>query len=216
MSDDSKNYILKRMNIDDLPAVQDLIESQTILCHSPKREDSDRKCLDAIQYRLENDTPQTSLKLYGVFDEQRLMAMGGGFYGKFMPTWSFAYLRARPEALGRYRLTTGRIIDALIEYAESQGIYRFDYTTGVRSAISNDPLNYSSLLTRISEKAKRYEFYNEAIIEKNTRPRYDYHWFLMGQELQDVDMLMRVAELKNEFRDQVLKKFTPENFSHAP
>ena len=197
---------LRRLYIEDMAFIEDLFHSQTRMFQMPKREDTNKYYIAAIKHRLQHDTEHTTLHLYGTFLEQKLIAMGGGFFGLKMPLWSLSYLHTRKEAHASYRLTTGKIVDTLIDYAESQGIYRFDYVTGMRSMLTYDPKNFPSRLTKISEKSKRYQYYTDAIIEKNTRPKYDYHWFHLGQQTLDIDMIVRVAELKEEYRQEVIKK----------
>lgn len=194
---------LRKLNFEDLPQIEDLLNDQHRLFRMQKKVDSNKKYLAAIQYRFQH-TPEQFI-LYGLFINKRLMAMAGGLFGRKMSIWTLCYMHARQSDNNLYRQTTGRVIDALIEDAESRQIYRFDYATALRPINYRPELHYSRL-NRFSEKAKRYEYYTEALIPKHTRPTYEYQWWLLGGCEQDIDMVIRTAELREEHRIEMLEK----------
>ncbi len=197
---------IRRLSVSDLPLIKDLLQHQHRFFQMAKNKEMNAQFIEALKHRLLNDTEHTSLHLYGAFFDEQLAAIAGGFFGVKMPLWSLTYMHARQDAHIHFRKTTGKIIDTLIDHAEANGIYRFDYATALRSILTYNEANFPSRLVKISEKAKRYQYYTDALIPKNTKPQYEYHWFLMGQRTHDIDILIRVGELKEEYRTEVTQK----------
>ncbi len=206
MNADTPKGLLRQLSLEDIPAIEDLLKHQARLFQMQKKEGMNKQYIDSLKHRLANDTEHTSLRIYGVFFDHTLVAVAGGFFGIKMPLWTLAYMHSRKEGHLNYRETTGRIIDKLIELAESKNIYRFDYATGLRSILTYDPHNFPSRLIKLSDKAKRYRFYTDAVIPKNTKPQYEYHWFLMSQQTHEIDMIIRVGELKDEYKTEIIKR----------
>lgn len=205
---------IKKLSVEDLPAIEDLLENQDSLFHMPKRNDTNAQFLSAIHYRF-TQIPN-SLVIYGMFQNETLLTMAGGIFGTNMPIWTLCYLHNRKDGSRHYLTTLGKLIDAVVLYAEEKGFYRFDFAAAIRNIMTYDPECLSSRLTRISAMTKRYDFYNDAVIKKNEKPEFEHHWLLLGQRLQNVDMLIRTAELKQEYRAQVNQKIkSSEGTRHA-
>lgn len=196
--------MIRRLSSKELPLIADLLENQTNLFKLPKKPQTNEQYLSAINYRLLEESQHTII--YGAFLGNRLMAMAGGLFGKKTPVWTLSYVHTRKEGVHNFRKTTGKVIDALIEYAENKGIFRFEFVCALRQILTYNPQESSSRLTRISERSKRYNYYTEAHVAKNAKPEFEYHWLLLGQQLQEMDMLIRVGELKEEFRTNIVQK----------
>lgn len=194
---------IKILNIDDLLLIESLLLNQTHVFAWPKKSDTNKKYLWDISNWLKSQTEHSFLRLYGIIENNELIAMSGGFFGKKMPIWTLAYVHIRQGHSSKYRTTSGALINSLIEYAEGQNIYRFNYATGLRNFLVYNPHKNISRISKISSMAKRYDYFIDAVIKKNTKPTFDYHWLLMGQQLHDMDMMIRSAELKFEFRPKL-------------
>lgn len=197
------NFTVRKLAKNDLTLIEDMLNHQDMLFGLPKRDDTNSAFLSALEYRLTKE-PQ-SIALFGVLLSNQLIAMAGGIFAGRLPLWTLCYVHVR-KGTSHYLQTTGKAIDALIEYAEGLNIYNFDFAIALRPIQGYDPTALSSRLTRLSEKAKRYHFYTEAIVEKNTQAHYEYHWIMLGQKVHQTDMLIRNAELKEEFRVDFVKK----------
>ena len=197
------NTDLRKLHSEDLPQIQDLLNDQHRLFRRPKKEGSNERYFSAIRYRLSQ--PPEHFVLYGLFMNGVLMSIAAGLFGRKMPIWTLCYMHARQSDNNLYCQTTGQVVDAVIEEAESRGIYRFDYITALRQ-INYIPEKHYSRLSRFSEKAKRYEYFTEALIPKNTRPAYEYQWWMLGEREPEMDMVIRTAELREEYRTEMLEK----------
>lgn len=199
----ASNFTIRKLSQHDISSIEDLLNHQDMLFGLPKRDDTNSAFLSALKYRL-SEEPQ-SIALFGCFFETQLIAMAGGIFAGRLPLWTLCYVHVR-KGISEYLQTTGAVIDALIDHAESLCIYNFDFAIALRPICGYDPTVLSSRLTRLSKKSKRYHFYTEAVIEKNTQALYEYHWIMLGQTIHNTDMLIRNAELKEEFRTDLVKK----------
>lgn len=182
------NCRIRRLSIEDLSLIKELLSYQAY----------NQQYIVSVAHRLQNDTQLTTLHLYGLFLDSTLIAIGGGFLGLKMPFWTLAYFHRHKDLNSLFMVN--KILDNLIEYAENQGIYRFDYVHNHQSL--------PSALMKLSQKASRYQHYEDALIKRQNPPQFDCHWLHLIQQVQDTDTIIQSAVLKPEFRKDIINKIT--------
>jgi hypothetical protein len=87
----------------------------------------------------------------------------------------------------------GELIKFAFDYAESRGWYEYYYCTAERV------INVYERQWKRSH-SHRYEHILLDVVPPNTKPFYELHWRLMGQEVKPVPMIVKKRALKQEFR----------------
>lgn len=141
----------------------------------------------------------------GYFKDSRLIAMASAFTWSATSCWTLMNVYSDPDlGLKESKEALGSCLDHLLELQEAKDIYSFLFLCVIRGKLIYDPKNYTSLLVKFSNGLKRYNFYSEHVIAANTKPALDNYWNVMGKRTYPNDLLIRRAELKEEFRTKIL------------
>lgn len=193
----------RTLNKLDLNEISNLLSKSSKLMKSQREENFNEKLLLFIENVLFAQGGEHNV--VGYFKENRLIAMASAFTWSATSCWTLMNVHSDPGVgLKESKVALGSCLDFLLELQEAKGIYTFLFLCVIRGKLVYDPKNYSSLLVKFSNGLKRYNFYSEHVIAANTKPMLENYWNVMGKRTYPRDLLIRRAELREEFRTKVL------------
>jgi hypothetical protein len=149
------------------------------------------------------DESQSYKKISLVFDQNKeIKCFSLAMFWNDNKIWRHIFMICNPKN-SYFDAVKNGISDStnmLVEYAESIGYYSYDFMLA-------NPTNHNRwrrMKHQIPLVSDRYEFYDAAIIPANTMPEHKRYQSMMMNRTWNIDLIYRIAHLKNEYRDRKL------------
>jgi hypothetical protein len=151
-----------------------------------------------LYYNVFVETYMSDLKNYhafGYLDKSKKVTTVLGFYqSNEDASWYWNQVRTT----GQNRKEIQATLDAVIEYNESQGRFKF---------FSMIPLEYQRLYRRLAFSKynnERYDYFEEYYVPEKHRCKFNFHWqILYNRTLVPTDSLVRCTFLKQQYREEL-------------
>lgn len=151
------------------------------------------------------DIESPNYKLYGVFHNDKIIAVTGVFLWTKMPFYTISELFINTQhSVEKYNRIINISIDKITSEMEALGRYEFYVLTLVRSFQKR--ILMEKKMWKVNKKYtpfQRYDVSLETIIKAGETPQFETYWSLMGKKTWPSDLWIRKYRLKNELILQI-------------